>query len=60
MHIKMLSTRLGSPDGIASRVYVRGTSYGVPDSLAEAFLREGWAEKSFREKKNLKAAPENK
>ncbi len=55
----MLSTRLGSADGIATRRYLADETYEVPPSLARVFLGEGWAERGV-ERKDAGAAPENK
>ncbi len=55
----MLSTRLGSADGIATRRYLAGETYEVPPSLARVFLGEGWAERGV-ERKDAGAAPRNK
>lgn len=41
--MKMLATRLGSPDGARVQNYVEGESYPMPESLAEAFERAGLA-----------------
>lgn len=45
MQVKMKSTQKGSPDGITVHTYEKGEVYDLPDSLAEVFLEEGWAEK---------------
>ncbi len=55
----MLSTRLGSADGIATRRYLAGETYEVPPSLARVFLGEGWAVRGV-ERKDAGAAPRNK
>lgn len=44
MKIRMLETKKGSPDGIRINEYEIGKKYDIPKSLAEAFLRAGWAE----------------
>lgn len=43
MHILMLETRRGSEDGFVIRRFYRGAHYDVADTLARAFIREGWA-----------------
>jgi len=63
MKIKMLETRMGSPDGVSVLAYTEGEQYEVPDSLGRVFIAEGWAVagriKAGR-KKDKGAAPENK
>jgi len=65
MKIKMLETRLGSPDGVSVLSYAEAEQYEVPDDLGQAFLAEGWAKavdgrsKASR-KKDRGVAPENK
>lgn len=49
-YIRMLITQRGSPDGVTVNTYAQGEQYAVPDSLAEVFVRENWAEE-------LKIAP---
>ncbi|MFQ5954716.1 MAG: hypothetical protein ACE5JZ_06615 [Kiloniellales bacterium] len=68
----MLSTRLGSPDGIETRRYLGGETYDLPPSLAKVFLGEGWAElvvgrpafakpaSAGEGRKDAGAAPQNK
>lgn len=41
--MKMLSDRLGSPDGAHVVAYEKGCTYSVPDHLAEIFEKESWA-----------------
>ena len=43
MHIKMLQTRRGSPDGFTVALYDAGDVYDVGDSLGTRFVRDGWA-----------------
>lgn len=50
MLIRMLETRKGSPDGRFVHTYREGQEYELPDSLARAFVRNGWA-KVLRETK---------
>lgn len=63
MKIKMLETRMGSPDGVSVLAYTGGEQYEVPDDLGLVFITEGWAVdgriKASR-KKDKGAAPENK
>jgi hypothetical protein len=65
--IKMLATKLGSPDGRTVHTYARGEQYELPDDLAKVFVDEGWgkqvqakARKQGDAKKDKGAAPENK
>ena len=44
MKVRMLETRLGSPDGIQVNEYKAGEKYDMPESLAKGFLKNGWAE----------------
>lgn len=60
MRIKMLSTRRGSPDGVRVLSYRDGETYEVPDELGQVFLREGWALRPRRARKDAGGAPENK
>jgi len=63
MKIKMKRTRYGSADGMRVDEYRQGETYDVRESLADIFLKEGWAvtvEKSPRKKKDQGAAPDNK
>ena len=67
MKIKMLETRVGSPDGVTVRSYARGEQYELPDGLAQVFIDEGWGKqvqargrKPGVRKKDKGAAPENK
>ena len=43
MHIKMLETRRGSPDGFTVALYHAGSVYDVGDSLGTRFVRDAWA-----------------
>jgi hypothetical protein len=52
----MTKTMQGSPDGIQVNTYETGKVYDLPSSLAEVFLREGWAQ----EDKAKDRAPEVK
>lgn len=54
--IRMVQTRYGSPDGIQVLQYQAGQVYSIPDSLANIFLSEGWAE----EDKTLEGMMETK
>lgn len=63
MKIKMNSTRYGSADGVHVDEYKKGETYDVRETLADIFLKEGWAvraDKSPRRTKDAGAAPENK
>jgi len=63
MKITMKRTCYGSPDGVRVDEYKAGESYDIRESLAEIFLKEGWAvkaDKAPRQTKNAGAAPENK
>ena len=63
MQIKMLESRSGSPDGMATVFYQKGLEYRLPDDLARVFLEEKWAVATrppASGKKDLGAAPENK
>jgi len=63
MKIKMKRTRYGSADGMRVDEYKQGETYDVRESLADIFLKEGWAvtvEKAPRKKKDQGAAPDNK
>lgn len=44
MKIRMLQTQKGSPDGIQVNEYEQGKKYDLPESLAEVFLDNKWAE----------------
>ncbi|MDE3037138.1 MAG: hypothetical protein KGJ21_01585 [Pseudomonadota bacterium] len=39
----MLDTRRGSEDGFVVRRFYKDCTYDVADSLAQAFIRAGWA-----------------
>jgi hypothetical protein len=39
----MTETEDGSPEGSTVRTYLDGESYDLPDELADAFERNGWA-----------------
>ena len=43
MKIRMKETKLGSPDGALVTEYKKGRTYDVPDKLADAFVKAGWA-----------------
>lgn len=62
--IRMIQTRFGSPDGIQVFQYQAGQVYTVPDSLADVFLAQGWAEEDKtldgRMETKQAAAPEQK
>ncbi len=65
MKIKMLETRMGSPDGVSVLSYSEGEQYELPDGLAQVFIAEGWAKAvdgrvKANRKKDRGAAPENK
>jgi hypothetical protein len=65
MKIKMLETRLGSPNGVLVLPYTEGEEYELPDSLGRVFLTEGWARavdgrSKAPRKKDKGAALENK
>lgn len=63
MQIKMLESRSGSPDGMATVFYQKGLEYCLSDDLARVFLEEKWAvasRQSASGKKDLGPAPENK
>ena len=49
--VRMIQTKKGSPDGIRVIEYQKGEIYDLPASLAEVFLREGWAKKIQEVKK---------
>jgi hypothetical protein len=57
--IKMLSNKLGSPDGHTTHHYDTGKEYDVPQALADTFLEEKVAELVEGEKAEP-AAPKNK
>lgn len=44
MKLRMLITKVGSPDGVQVVPYHAGEKYDVPRELGEVLLREGWAE----------------
>lgn len=44
MKIKMLRSKMGSNDGITTKMYEEGQEYEVSESLAESFLGENLAE----------------
>jgi len=56
MKVRMLSSGLGSPDGISVVCYKPGEKYDLPDPLANMFIGMGKAE----EDKDLGMAPEVK
>lgn len=43
MKIRMKETKKGSPDGVQVFDYKKGRTYDLPDRLADAFVRAGWA-----------------
>ena len=55
MKIKMLKSIQAAPDGFSIATYNEGETYDLPQSLAEVFIHEHWAES-----KNVGAAKENK
>ena len=65
MKIKMLETRMGSPDGVSVLSYIEADQYDLPDGLAQVFIAEGWAKmvdgrSKANRKKDKGAAHENK
>lgn len=44
MHVLMIGTHRGSPDGVTVETYQDGERYEVPESLGTVFVTEGWAE----------------
>jgi len=45
MRIRMLDTRYGSEDGFVVHRYLQNKEYDVLDSMAQFFIRKGWAER---------------
>lgn len=43
MHIQMVETRRGSPDGHTVAQYHEGCIYEVADTMGAMFVRNGWA-----------------
>lgn len=43
VRLRITKTMHGSPDGRRVLLYSHGEEYEMEDSLAEVFLREGWA-----------------
>ena len=43
MKIRMKETKLGSPDGVQVIDYQKGKTYDLPERLAGAFVKQGWA-----------------
>ena len=43
MKVRMKETKKGSPDGVQVFEYKKGRTYDLPDRLANAFVRAGWA-----------------
>ena len=43
MKVRMKETKKGSPDGVEVNEYKKGRTYDLPDRLAGAFVRAGWA-----------------
>jgi len=43
MKIRMKDTKKGSPDGVLVNEYQKRRIYDLPDRLADAFVRAGWA-----------------
>ncbi|GJL78805.1 MAG: hypothetical protein NPINA01_17940 [Nitrospinaceae bacterium] len=65
MEIKMLETRMGSPDGVSVFSYSKGKEYELPEGLARVFINEEWAKpvntpSKTPRRKDKGAAPENK
>ena len=58
MKLIMLETKEGSPDGTVVNRYQKDQTYDVADSLAEAFVKEGWA-KQVKEKALTKSTEGN-
>lgn len=58
MTIIMLQTKEGSTDGTVVNRYKKGQTYDVADSLAEVFVKEGWA-KQVKEKASTKSTEGN-
>lgn len=46
MRVKMIHSKLGSPDGFSTKLYDRGAVYEVPQELGETFVREGVAKET--------------
>ena len=55
--VKMIITKKGSPNGIKVKEYEEGKEYLLPDSLADVFLDNGFAE-LVPSKPKVKAEPE--
>lgn len=61
--IKMLKTKKGSEDGLKVKSYEAEKTYKVSPSLAEVFLKNGWAEtfdQDLSKKQDLGKAPKVK
>ncbi len=54
--VRMLHTKVASPNGIDIIPYLAGKKYDIPDQLAQMFIDHRWAE----EDKDLMQAPETK
>jgi len=42
--VKMKTNKKGSPDGVTVKQFGKDQTYFMPDSLADVFLKENWAE----------------
>ena len=59
MKIKMLRSKLGSNDGISTKLYQVDEEHDVSDALGEVFIKEGVAELGASGEK-ADTAPKNK
>lgn len=57
MLIRMFVSKVGSVDGLSTTFYEAGKKYDIPESLAEVFLREGWAEEDKELVPEIKSGP---
>ena len=58
MIVRMLTTKLGSPDGLEVREYEAGRKYDIPERLAANFLGQGAAEEDKELVLETKAEPQ--
>ncbi len=61
MKVEMKITQYASPEGHTVVRYSKGQQVELPETLAQVFIKEGWARRiSRRQIKAKGAAPENK
>jgi hypothetical protein len=60
MKVEMLTTKRGSPNGIAINTYYQGDIVDLPKSLYDTFKKEKWCKDYIEPVKEVELAKENK